>query len=276
MRISVLGFVFLFLFAIHCKSTAIDVTGSQVQCALGYYDIDQNSDNGCEYACTFISNQDLPESKAPFVDQNCDGVDGIAEQSIFVDAQTGSDLNVGGMQDPMKTIQGALYKAKRTNKFSILISKGIYEESVQLSNGISLYGGYSKHDGWQRAAAFETRLQPTESGRKLDAVIKGQEILMPTTLGMLHLHALAQHGTITRGLSCQTCPALILDQTEITTDVDHPNFYGVFLSDSMGAVVKNCKMYVHSDAIQHQAICSNLTLATEDCLVENIHKEALP
>ena len=55
---------------------------------------------------------------------------------IYVDQKTGSDANVGTSQEPLKTIQAAVNKAKANNQKSIptkiLINPGIYREFVNI------------------------------------------------------------------------------------------------------------------------------------------------
>ena len=44
--------------------------------------LDQNDANGYEYSCVFVSNGDEPDDS--FQDANCDGIDGIAANAVFV------------------------------------------------------------------------------------------------------------------------------------------------------------------------------------------------
>src|SRR5262249_30848977 len=126
-------------------------------CQPGFWNLDGNLANGCEYACNFQSSTDLPDNG--FVDANCDGVDGDASRAIFVSADGGSDSNLGTMQQPMLTIMGGINKAIATSKNQVYISEGTYNEKVTLSNGISLYGGYSKSNGWVRSTSFITTVR---------------------------------------------------------------------------------------------------------------------
>jgi len=57
------------------------------------------------------------------------------------------------MAAPMATINAALTKAASVGKNQIYISEGTYNARVTLATGISLYGGYSKANGWARSAS---------------------------------------------------------------------------------------------------------------------------
>ncbi|HTN84818.1 MAG TPA: hypothetical protein VL242_14055, partial [Sorangium sp.] len=74
--------------AVGCGAGACTFGG----CLPGFYNLDGSLANGCEYACTFVSDEDRPDDG--FVDANCDGIDGDARLAIFV-AVTGSDANPG-------------------------------------------------------------------------------------------------------------------------------------------------------------------------------------
>lgn len=102
---------------------------------------------------------DMPELKKPFLDTNCDGVDGDASKAIFV-GTTGHDTDTcGTMKNPCKTITKGLDRAEHDSKNYVLVAKGDYKESIVLKNGIGIYGGYDK--GWNRDASFTTTIQST-------------------------------------------------------------------------------------------------------------------
>jgi hypothetical protein len=104
-----------------------------VSCLPGLVDLDGDSANGCEDACTPTSSTDVPDDA--FIDANCDGIDRDASQRIFVD-ELGSDSNPGTRTQPMRTVVAALTRAVASAKTSIFISEGTYAGRVTLaSNG---------------------------------------------------------------------------------------------------------------------------------------------
>jgi hypothetical protein len=112
-------------------------------------DLNTASSDGCEYACVFANANDTPDDA--FVDSNCDGIDGVIADAIFVDTGTGNDANSGSMVAPLATIGAAI--ATQDNGRPILVSTGTYNESLNLKNGASIYGGYAAADNWSRSNA---------------------------------------------------------------------------------------------------------------------------
>ena len=111
-------------------------------CKDGWFDANQLASDGCE--CKAQPGVDAPDG----VDQDCDGVDGVAAFAVFV-AKTGSDLNPGTRSSPMRSLVAAQERALSTGRPHIYVATGVYGESLTLLPGISLYGGY--------AAGFQTR-----------------------------------------------------------------------------------------------------------------------
>ena len=108
----------------------------QTACVAGWVDADQNPTNGCE--CYFQQAADEPDG----VDQNCDGVDGIAAQALFV-AKTGSDDNPGTRLLPMRTLPKAIAKASTAGKPHVYVGAGVYSGNLEVVGSVSVYGGYS-------------------------------------------------------------------------------------------------------------------------------------
>ncbi|MGK0362864.1 MAG: hypothetical protein ACI9U2_005186 [Bradymonadia bacterium] len=114
-------------------------------CVDGYRDEDGDAANGCE--CN--DDEDLPDANAR--DSNCDGIDGMANASIFVDAASGDDGRDGAIDRPVQTIGRAVAIA---NGRPILVAAGEYivqAEALQLPAGVRIHGGYARIDGvWSR------------------------------------------------------------------------------------------------------------------------------
>ncbi len=101
---------------------------------------------------------DLPD--IGFEDSNCDGVDGSADPqlSIFVDASSGNDSFPGTMNQPKRTITAALDAAQAGGQKYVLVSLGTYNETINLKNGINIYGLYDKAAGWSRKSENTTQI----------------------------------------------------------------------------------------------------------------------
>lgn len=85
---------------------------------------------------------DVPDADG--IDENGDGIDGLAFCSVFVDATLGDDLDHGLTADhPVATLAHGLAIAASTSPTRpVLVAAGTYPETVTLVAGASLYGGY--------------------------------------------------------------------------------------------------------------------------------------
>jgi len=109
--------------------------------------------------CTTLSCEtavDNPDDS--FTDTNCDGIDGDASASVFVDKVYGGNMNSGTKDKPVATITKALEIAEQQSKKHILVGSGAYSESVVLKSGISIHGAYSGHPKWARGVEFEVQI----------------------------------------------------------------------------------------------------------------------
>ncbi|MCP4592931.1 MAG: hypothetical protein GY842_19520, partial [bacterium] len=128
--------------AILCEDT---LDGIQVGDRL---DADLTIGTGCE--CTVESLEDDPgpiSAQPRSVDPNCDGADGIVAKSFYVEPG-GDDANPGSYLLPMGSISAAVKAAAGTlstdfPRPSIFVAAGSYEEVLVLSDGVSVFGGYS-------------------------------------------------------------------------------------------------------------------------------------
>lgn len=175
-------------------------------CQTDRWNIDGNLANGCEYACVFQAALDLPDSAG--VDANCDGIDGMAANAIFV-SKGGSDFNLGTRAAPKLTVQAGINAASSTLN-NVYVSEGAYDEAVVLRNGISVFGGYSANNGWAHGTAYGTTIQNgvVSSGRIV--TVDGAALTLTTRFGFFTVRALdnATAGGSTYGIHCTGCTAL--------------------------------------------------------------------
>ena len=115
-------------------------------CQDGRFDVDGNPGNGCE--CTLSVAIDQPDG----VDQNCDGVDGDEGTAVFV-ATSGKVGAAGSRFDPLPTIVLGLDKAVSLGRGHVYVATGVYEERVELVDGISVWGGFPVGFGFEAGAA---------------------------------------------------------------------------------------------------------------------------
>jgi hypothetical protein len=143
-----------------CVATNATSSCAAGQCAFtcnpGFFDLDTDPANGCEYQCTFTSAVDLPD--VAFVDANCDGMDGEVTNGIFV-SLTGDDTNPGSREEPVLTIDEGIRKAVAQNKRDVYVSSGAFTGPLVISNlaGKNIAGGYQPTAlRWTRAATNTT------------------------------------------------------------------------------------------------------------------------
>ncbi|QQR81238.1 MAG: thrombospondin type 3 repeat-containing protein [Deltaproteobacteria bacterium] len=65
-----------------------------------------------------------------------------SDDAVFV-ASSGSDTHTGARNDPVRTISRGIALAQEAGKTKVYIVGGIYNESVTMTNGVSVFGGFS-------------------------------------------------------------------------------------------------------------------------------------
>ena len=114
-----------------------------------WVDTDKNPETGCE--CRRVDGNlnkddpDIPDTYASgytFIDENCDGIDGVIGDALFVSRDAAPGGN-GSLNAPYMKIGDALKAWNSAGKKYILVAEGIYEEDLNLPNGVVLHGGYS-------------------------------------------------------------------------------------------------------------------------------------
>ncbi|MFH1811586.1 MAG: MopE-related protein [Pseudomonadota bacterium] len=130
-----------------CRLSCLDETVDGVL----YQWVDVNADpmDGCE--CRRVAgnlDQDVPDRGAfpqpwaDYVDENCDGVDGVIAHSLFVSA-LGSATGTGSLANPFATLGAALAALPASGKRYLLVAEGVYPEDLELRDGDKLFGGYA-------------------------------------------------------------------------------------------------------------------------------------
>jgi hypothetical protein len=196
-----------------------------VACLPGFVDLDGSSTNGCEYACTVTSATDEPDDA--FVDANCDGIDGDIGDAIFVSVD-GNNLNQGTILDPVASVVTGISLAQAQGKSRVLVSDGVYNARVVLAAGVSLHGGYSSSNGWQRSALYTAELRSsTVTGGRVTA-LDGSNILSTTTVDYFNIRTLdtSVAGTNNYAVYCNNCDGLVLKNNTISAGSAGPGAAG--------------------------------------------------
>ena len=129
-------------------------TGGTTTCAPGMIDANGDSADGCEYACVPGPGALDDPIDPQFVDENCDGSDGVIAKCVFVSAR-GSDVQDGGARTtPFRTIEFAQRVAKERG-VDVCLAAERFVGLVTLTSGVSVYGGFNERApgfAFQRAA----------------------------------------------------------------------------------------------------------------------------
>ncbi len=212
-------------------------TCSFTECNPGFFDMDNNPANGCEYQCIPSAGEDRPADSETHNykwfehDKNCDGLDGDANRAFFV-AVNGDNNNPGTRTQPMRSIQGAIDRIANSSTTidQIYVSAGTYNEQITLRSGISIYGGFSRSNGWERSPSHVTiieNLSAIDSGNVI--AIKGSSTsnarLQNFTIragGANGFVTGSEQGASSYGVHCVNCTGLALVGNKLTTGVGAP------------------------------------------------------
>lgn len=167
------------------------------------------------------------EPDEAFTDTNCDGIDGSEATSMFV-TNDGLDTNPGTKTQPMRTLQAALAKAVAQGKRSLLVARGDYEGPITLVNGVSIYGGYDATKNWTRQAGTLVKISSNSEVGGQVVVLDGKNINVATVLDGLQIVAgdALTVGTSSYALTCTTCPALTVRNSDFTAGNGAPGAAG--------------------------------------------------
>lgn len=136
----------------------------------GTFVADAATDAGC-------TSHDEPDPLG--IDENCDGIDGDAERSVFV-SPSGDDRGDGTPEAPVETIGRAIALAVASDRVAVLIADGTYTESITIANGVSMYGGYDA--SWTR-----TELRPLV--RSIAPVLVARDVDVATSIADMRFEA---------------------------------------------------------------------------------------
>ena len=167
--------------------------------------------NGIDDDCDGLIDEnvvaDLPDDA--FQDTNADGIDGTETAAIFV-SSTGNDGNPGTKAQPKRSITSGLAAAVATAKTQVYVGDGAYPERITLTNGISIYGGYSSST-WARNATNMATIQGALAVGRIIG-IEGINISSPTTVERLWVTTTnaTSLAASNYGIYCSNATALVL------------------------------------------------------------------
>ena len=145
------------------------------------------------------------------VDSNCDGIDGDLSDTVFVDRASGNDAWAGTMTAPKKSVQAGIDKGLASGKHTIFVAAGTYDETIDLAEGLEVWGGFVPEDDWHAAFDKSTLL----SGGS--PVVKAKGVKVKTVLGRVVVQSDngEEPGDSSVGIMAIDSPALSLLWVEV-------------------------------------------------------------
>ncbi|MFB6262272.1 MAG: hypothetical protein ABEL76_01415, partial [Bradymonadaceae bacterium] len=129
---------------------------------------DASPDSGSDGDGGQCAKTDRPDPE--FKDADCDGIDGDRDRSVFV-STAGDASNPGTLPKPLDSIGDAIRKVKNsTSKEWVLIEGASFEETVELSEGVHIAGGYDFQ--WQRSESLRTQIKGGNPALKASGIAK--------------------------------------------------------------------------------------------------------
>ncbi len=136
-----------------------------------WVDVNGILDDGCEcrriQGNLALDNPDIyfpaddphyPTADAQTNDANCDGIDGVIGDALFVSAANPLP-GEGSMDSPYQTLTEAIAAFPASGKLYILVAGGVYEENIVLQSGMKLHGGYSTDFRTRNIVLFTTEIR---------------------------------------------------------------------------------------------------------------------
>src|SRR3954454_9277343 len=113
------------------------------------FDHDGFTSNDCAPLDPAVHPGAVDKPDLAFEDTNCDGIDGDKAKAIFVSPTAANNNGIGSITSPKATLggaQGAIATALAAHK-DVYMAGGIYDETANLEDNVSLYGGYEALTG---------------------------------------------------------------------------------------------------------------------------------
>jgi hypothetical protein len=126
---------------------------------------------------------DAPDPE--FVDSNCDGIDGTVDGGLFVDPESGSDLNPGTLARPIYSLaRAAALTQSNPTLHTVFISQGT-TEGLTWRAPVSLAGGYRTPE-WSRSRSIVSAVRTRGTGLRLEnlpANVSVSQLTIESTAG---------------------------------------------------------------------------------------------
>ncbi len=126
------------------------------------FDCKSISSDGADIAFVCVPNRECdlqpgPDLAGDGIDTNCDGIDGEADNGVFV-ARNGDDAALGTQTSPLRTIGAGIVQAASLGLRDVYVASGVYAENIMVADGVGVFGGYSANFRSRDTVAYETAI----------------------------------------------------------------------------------------------------------------------
>ncbi|WP_434386448.1 PE-PGRS family protein [Melittangium boletus] len=202
------------------KKLALMGAGCALVTFIGCYDFGQAYEDCLGSGrCPVVCDTSAEDTPGDFQDNDCDGIDGVAAQGVFVDngyASAEDSVTAGTLEKPYKTLKYALEHATAEKPY-VFIAQGVYaEDNLRLTRPLSLQGGYTGvAGGWKRLKTATTTLRKGSIGFTVSVRDSGTEQV--PTLEWLNIESeqSASTGAPSIGLRVLSTPRVRLSNMRI-------------------------------------------------------------
>jgi hypothetical protein len=113
------------------------------------------TDGDCDDGDAAVSPSALDEPDTAYLDADCDGIDGDADASVYVDPDLGNDLDDGlSGSTPVASLDTGIAIAVSEGLDWILVAEGTVELLGDFEEGVHLAGGYDATAAWARSGGI--------------------------------------------------------------------------------------------------------------------------
>ena len=163
-----------------------------------WVDINGAADDGCECRRRLgNTTEDDPDvglldtGAASAQDENCDGIDGVIGDAVFV-SESAPDGGDGSLARPFRRIQTGIDALAASGRRYVLVAEGVYRERLVVPEGAQIYGGYAedflRRDVLQLATIVQTEIAPG-AGPAGTLFVEGVGLAAaPTVVAGLHVY----------------------------------------------------------------------------------------
>ncbi len=155
-------------------------------------------------------------------DGDCDAFDGDLDRAVFVAPSSGGD---GSIDNPYGSLQTAIDTAyERGHDVYAAVGTYTIDQSLDLKNGVGVYGGYRRLDPgqgpWPMDTTAVTKIKRVDYFDDLDLIgLNGVYLIDLTAIRNITIEVESPYsnGASAYGIRCHHCSGLILHNTTIST-----------------------------------------------------------